>query len=448
MKRKPRSPATSVRSRRGRAGWRAWAGWALALGVGVGALLWFRGRERQAVELPDVPLAGLEPVVATQLQRAQAELRASPNSGQAWGGLALALQAHGFDREADTCFARAARLQPLDPRWPFLRAELLSTSDRGAALLLLREAARLAGRESDAPSVRLGELLLESGQLAEAEQVWQDLLRSRPNHPRALLGLAQVALARDQLPVARGWLQSAIKQPAITRSALELLATVERRSGNKPAADAAVLRARGLPPGPPLPNPWLELAASYRIGRTAWAAQGRQLLAAGRLAEAETLLSRFAQEDPQAPEVWLLQGRLRRARQDCAGAEEALRRHLSLEPNSVSGEAELGLALLCLNRPVEAGAALEKALLLKPDFAEAHFYMGLAQTRAGRVDDAVQSFHSAIRYSPNFVEPYVPLAELLIETRETAEAAQVLRRVLQLKPGDERALALLQKLGR
>jgi tetratricopeptide (TPR) repeat protein len=293
----------------------------------------------------------------------------------------------------------------------------------------------------------LGELLLESGQLAEAEQVWQDLLRSRPNHPRALLGLAQVALARDQLPVARGWLQSAIKQPAITRSALELLATVERRSGNKPAADAAVLRARGLPPGPPLPNPWLELAASYRIGRTAWAAQGRQLLAAGRLAEAETLLSRFAQEDPQAPEVWLLQGRLRRARQDCAGAEEALRRHLSLEPNSVSGEAELGLALLCLNRPVEAGAALEKALLLKPDFAEAHFYMGLAQTRAGRVDDAVQSFHSAIRYSPNFVEPYVPLAELLIETRETAEAAQVLRRVLQLKPGDERALALLQKLG-
>jgi tetratricopeptide (TPR) repeat protein len=58
------------------------------------------------------------------------------------------------------------------------------------------------------------------------------------------------------------------------------------------------------------------------------------------------------------------------------GAEEHLRRHLKLNPNSIQGWFQLGLAHLARQRNVEATEAFGRAVGLKPDFGPAWFNLG------------------------------------------------------------------------
>lgn len=423
-----------------------WLGVLLGLGLLSAGIYGVNRAVKPAI--PKISLQGLEPLVAAQVGRARAEVQRSSQSGPAWAELAMVLEAHELDSEASICFARAARLQPREPRWPYLHGLLLRTHEPARALALLQEAAELAGTQTDGPLLHLAEMLFEAGRFAEAEVAFNRLLSAAPNHPLVRLGLAQLALARNQIPAARSCLQPALADPAVAQRAQQLLASLERRSGNKEAADLAARRARTLPPDPPWPDPWLDQVAACRIGRKAWSDRGLQLLTSGRRAEAEAVIDRLTTEYPRAPEGWLLKARLHLDRNDCAGAEKLLRQHLALDPDSVNGHAQLGMTMLCLERPADAAAALNKALLLKPDLAEAHFNLGLAQLRLQRTEEAMHSFRHAIRYSPNFVEPYLPLADLLLQTGEKAEAVTLLQRAMVLRPDDERANALLQRAGR
>jgi len=71
--------------------------------------------------VPEIPLAGIDPIVANEISNTVVEVKASPDSGAAQGKLGMVLKAAGFQSDATNCFARAETLDPKNPRWPYFQ---------------------------------------------------------------------------------------------------------------------------------------------------------------------------------------------------------------------------------------------------------------------------------------------------------------------------------------
>jgi tetratricopeptide (TPR) repeat protein len=405
-------------------------------------------RREPAPALPAIDTTGFEPVIVDQIQRALSEVRAQPRSGAAWGKLGLVLQAHELSGEARACFGQAERFATTEARWPYFHGLLLAQQSPENAIDKLRRASDLAGDPAAPIRLHFAQTLLEAGRVDDAEAQFKKLAQGGTNQSAALLGLAEIARSQGRLDETRRLLQPCLKSPFTAKRAQALLSSVERQLGDATAAIAAARAAATLPPDQPWPDPLAAEAAQYRIGRRAWSDLGQQFLELNRVDEAEPVVSQLTRTYPDAPEGWLLLGRLRFVRKDCPGAEQALRRHLQLASNSVNGHFQLGITLLCLEKYSESAAALQQAIELKPDFGEAHFNYGFALARSGRGREAIPALRGAIRYNPDFVDPYIILADLLIQTGEKPEARQLLKRALQLSPGDERARTLQERAAR
>jgi len=114
-----------------------------------------------------------------------------------------------------------------------------------------------AGGDSARMLINLGGLELAKGHLEEAETLFQRALAKNPEQPFALLNLAAVALKRNDLKTARGFLGRAQKNPVSLAQAEEMLAMVEQRE--KGEIDLVRLRmaARTDPPSWPIMRRYL-----------------------------------------------------------------------------------------------------------------------------------------------------------------------------------------------
>jgi protein O-mannosyl-transferase len=86
-----------------------------------------------------------------------------------------------------------------------------------------------AGGDSARMLINLGGLELSEGRLEQANMVFRRALAKNPEQPFALLDLAAVALKRNDLATARGFLERAQKNPVSLAQAEEMLAMVEQK---------------------------------------------------------------------------------------------------------------------------------------------------------------------------------------------------------------------------
>jgi tetratricopeptide (TPR) repeat protein len=86
-----------------------------------------------------------------------------------------------------------------------------------------------AGGDSARMLINLGGLELSDGHLEQVDMFLQRALAKNPEQPFALLNLAAVALKRNDLPTARGFLARAQKNPLSLAQAEEMLALVEQK---------------------------------------------------------------------------------------------------------------------------------------------------------------------------------------------------------------------------
>jgi len=403
-------------------------------------------RPKQSSPVPRISTAGFDPVVVKQIEGALDGVRKAPNDSLAWGELAMILYVYEFLDESSDAYATAARLNPREPRWPYLRALALLPRDAEAALDDLKRAVELAGANPDAPRLRLAETLAERGQSEEAAKQFDELLRIRPDHTAAMVGLARLKLAAGRAAEARAFLERCLRDPHTIRTAHSLLAVAAQSLGDIATAEKAARRARSLPLDRAWPDPFRDALGARRIDLPGRLNRARQFLDAGDVKAAQPLLDQIVRENPGNAEGWLLLARARMESKDCPGAEKALREHVRLAPGTVNGHFHLGVALLCQERYAEAAESFERAVQIKPDFGEAHYNLGFALARAGRGRDALQPFRDAIRFSPEFIDAYILLADLLHQTGARDEAAQVIQRALELDPGDERAKILRERI--
>jgi tetratricopeptide (TPR) repeat protein len=399
-------------------------------------------------EPPDVDPAGLDPAIVAAVRAARAEVLRTPRAAAAWGRLGMVLVVHDFRAQADVCLARAEQLDPREPRWPYYQAlgALLFGADPDAALPKLERTVALCGEVPDAPRVRLAELLLSQNRLDDAERHFRHLLEHHPGHPRALLGLARIALERGDPQGALGRLPLALQDRRTQKAAWLLAAAVRQRLGEQAAAEEARQRAAGLPDDPFWPDPFNEEATELRTGKDAWLKRARRYAQLGRDAEALALLQRTVEDYPEADDAWLQLGKLFLQRREPGAAEEALRQAARLAPQSHECIYYLGAALVVQGDKKAAADCFREAVKLKPDFAPAHHNLGNCRAEAGDTAGALDAYRKAVQYEPNLFEARLALATLLADKGQDAEALAHARQAARLRPANPEAQKLLGRL--
>ena len=478
--------------------WLTGAACLLAAWAGIGAWLWFRATP----VTPPMPAGIQEAEVERAIEEARRQVLSKRDSAEAWGHLGLLLLAHQFDREADFCFTQAARLDPKVPMWPYARASIAVKRDPEQVVPLLRQAEAVGEAWPDDARAVLGlalaEVLLEQGNLDEAEEHFRQEQSRTPGHARAALGLGLIAAARGNKQAAQEFLTSARANVFARKRATVRLASLARASGDKAAADAFELEVAEWPADPPWPDPLRDTLARLEVGRRARARMAAMLEQQYKHAEAAQLYLQQLQEQPTL-EAYVGAGLNLARLKDYDRALPLLRKAVQLDPDSANSHYPLALVLfgraeralqatrfsllaattaaasspalgqdpflaasalfpgrIELAPPVgpvkewfqEAIAHAQRAAELRPDHAEAYLFWGLALKHLGNPAAAVTPLKKGVACRPTSFELQLGLGEVLLETGQAHEAQTHLELAQRLDANDSRVAQALVRLRR
>ncbi|MCC6302916.1 MAG: tetratricopeptide repeat protein, partial [Gammaproteobacteria bacterium] len=326
----------------------------------------------------------------------------------------------------------------------------------------------------------------QAGRFPQARDMYQQILREQPEHPRALHLLGALARAAGRLDIASELLGKAVRVAPETADAHYDLGVTRALQGDPDAAAACFRRALELRPGHPealtgLGNTLLELgrpdeaADCYRRiiagdphSAMAYYNLGLACFRAGRADQAADHYRQALALTPDSAETALnlgialdLQGKpdeaihfLRRAQAGLPGnpaasynlalallnhdhpaeAEPYFRQALALDPNYGEACLNLGNTLIRLGRLDEALTCCRKAVELRPDSAEARLALGLALHDQGRLDEAAACYEQALALEPGLAEACSNLANARLDQGRLDEALRLCRETIALAP--------------
>jgi tetratricopeptide (TPR) repeat protein len=364
-----------------------------------------------APPLPAVDLSGADPEVAAAVTAAMDAVKADPRDGAAWGKLGMVLRAHDFDAASVEALRAAERFDPDNPKWPYLQGLTLVLSDPDAGLACLERAAAKAPPERTEPRLRLAEVLLDRGRVAEAEALAGPIADRWPEDPRAGVVLARAAADRGDWAAVLARTDPVRHDPAARRQAAILRADALRRVGRPGEADAEAARAAGLPEDVFWDDRYVVETAKLQVGADAELRRGRELMRAGRPAEAVAAFELAAKKARNPTPARLVLARAHNETGNPLAARRVLDEVFKTDPNSVEGWFQLGVAQYLTDDPA-AAASFERVVQLKPDHALAHFNLGLARKKRGDRPGAEAAFEAALRCRPDYDAPRQALAEL------------------------------------
>jgi tetratricopeptide (TPR) repeat protein len=256
------------------------------------------------------------------------------------------------------------------------------------------------------------------GQLAEAERLCRDILRSHPDHIDASHLLAIVCHQQGRIAEAVDVLGLALRNNPLAVDALcnrglmlqqlgrleEALASFDQALEVRPD-DIAALHSRAL--------------ICTALGRHGEAAASYDRVLALRPADAEALNNRGA-----------ALGTLGRHAEALACCDKAL----ALRPDYVQALYNRGCTLDALKRHDEAIACYDKVVALDPQHAEAHNNRGVALDTLGCSEASLASFAKALAIRPDYAEAHNNRGSALAELDRPAEALASYDAALAIDP--------------
>jgi len=244
--------------------------------------------------------------------------------------------------------------------------------------------------------------LHEQGRAAEAERLYQAILRADGDHADCLHYLGLLRAQQGRLEEAVGLLRRAVARDPTSPEAQNHLGSVLHAMKRYPEALVCFERACALDH---------DYAEAHYNGGVALQALGRHQAAVGYY-------------------------------------EEALR----LEPNAAAAHYNLGLALQSLNRREDAGAHFAKALAAKPDYIQPLIALGELRQAQGRSGEAIEHYARAIAIAPSLAVAHDRMGIALQSLGCNGEAVAAYEKASALEPGSatihDRLGGALQALGR
>ncbi|MFN0020010.1 MAG: tetratricopeptide repeat protein [Pirellulaceae bacterium] len=365
-------------------------------------------------KIPTVNLDGVDPAISQLVQTSLKSLQDSPNSGMLWGRYAMVLHANGFDDEAAlVCYDAAANLEPKNPKWPYLRADLTyaGSDGPGVAITHFEVAAKLSPPDSLA-QLRFANNLLELGRLDDAEQEFRKVLAVRSSDPYAQLGLGRVAVARRQYREALSYLQPATEHSLVQNKACTLLISIFERLGDRASADLARKRLATMPPDQPKSDDPINELGQYTAGMFVELKRAQALRDQGRVSEMMEVVEATVHRYPEAFEAWAALSNAYGLLDNPAGAEKAARKGVQLASKNSNAWLSLGNVLIWRRRFQEAVEPLKKSIELNPQNVEAHISLGECWQNLGDSAAAADAYRTANRLAPDHLEARRRLEEL------------------------------------
>lgn len=429
----------------------------LALAGGAAGVWWW---SRPAAPSPPLPPDIQDAEVSQAVERARQEVLDDPRSAAAWGHLGSTLLAHLFDREADRCFAEAARLDPNEPLWPYGRALIALKREPDRAVPLLRQAVAAADRTSQSGpfGLQLAEALLGRREVEEAERLFRDE-GAGPANPRAALGLGQALLAQGKREDAVKAFEAARKDPSSRKQATSQLAALAREGGSRLASDYEK-EVAAMPDDQVWSDPLLDRIVLLQVGRRGRERKVGQLEKQRRFAEAVREYLEQIELHPTAKAhigAGINLARLKEYDQALAHLREGVR----LEPDDAQGHYTLALVLFSmaerewqhapgseqakkgLAEAVEHG---RRAAELKPDHARAYLFWGLSLKYLGKPAEAVVALRKGVACRPEDFDLQFALGEALVNAGRMEEAKTYLENARSLDGKDPRPGEMLKRL--
>ena len=406
-----------------------------------------------------------DPAVAELITGRLAAAQAAPRAVEVWRGLGLAFEANGFPREAVKAYGHAAALDPGDGRTQYHLAVCLeSFGDLEGAVEHFSTAARLGARH--APIYwRQGFAELALGRLDAAEASFRRALELNNVSQPARVGLARVALARQDSQAAMAHLEPLLVEGQGPPVVHHLMATALRLAGRLDEMEPHLQRSGDGMDADEMasawPDVWQQAVDALRRGFPQRMRLGEQALAEGRLEDAAGIFRQLSEERPDDPlatanlaATLIASGRSDEAipllepldeegssqrfnvvmnlaaahftRGDLARAKSYAERARDLDPGKPRPIEMLGAILLSEGRGEEALELLHQAVRLDPSNAYTGFRLARACEQLGRWPEAVEQYRRLVEASGGRADFRLRLARSLIESGSHDEASTLL----------------------
>lgn len=165
-------------------------------------------------------------------------------------------------------------------------------------------------------------------------------------------------------------------------------------------------------------------------------AHARELLNAGKLKQAETLLQAALQANPNSSDLHGLLGEVLFKEQKYEDSVQELGLAAQANPNSLKYAVLLSEALIGWQH---FGVAVDYLNAVKPTFdqhAEFHYVMGLALYSENKLNDAKPEFQAALRLNPSLAQPSYLLAACVASEGDYAQAEGIFSALTRQHPND------------
>jgi tetratricopeptide (TPR) repeat protein len=262
----------------------------------------------------------------------------------------------------------------------------------------------------------------QNGHLAQAAQLYQNVLARDPQHVDALHLLGVVAYQQGNPARAVELIGRAIAvNPSVAVFHCNL-AEAYRALGLLDRAVGCCRTALRLEPHYP--------DAANNLG-LALQAQGKWAEATDQFRAAIRLRPDFALAHTNLANALRQQG-------DRAQALAHFRQAAQIDPNLAEAHSNLGQFLLELHRLTEALEHCQAAVRLRPDLPEAHNNLGNVLRELGQLTEAKACYAEALRLNPNLAMTYNNMAQALQEEGKLDDAVAWYQQGLQLDPKSSR----------
>jgi len=327
---------------------------------------------------------------------------------EAYGELGKLLLAGKHPVVAERCFRNAKMLAPDDFRWPYYLGHVfISKGELTNALEQFEQVLRL--RPADfATLVWLGHVHIELGQPEAAEPVLTRARALGPDTVAVLYQLGRASLAKRDYATAVQHLEEALRLNPAATVIHYALAIAYRGLGDLEKAQTNLDRTMGRA------SPGATVTMSDPL-----------------IAEVSTVL--------RSPEVHGELGQHASARGDWPEAARQFRKAIELTPDNAVMHLNFALTLNRMGDAQGALAELEAAIRVDPRLARAHFMMGTLLERSGRDREAIDRYTAAVTHDPGFREAYLRLADALRRIGRLDASLSAYQRVLELDPASEEA---------
>ena len=146
--------------------------------------------------------------------------------------------------------------------------------------------------------------------------------------------------------------------------------------------------------------------------------------------QAELLTKQY----PASPIIWNMIGVSRAQIGMLNEAIEAYKKCISLKPNFSDAHFNMGIALNNYGKSNEAIEAFNKAISYNPNHAEAYNNLGNVLQDKGRLGEAVEAHRKSILLKPDYAEAYFNMGVALLYQDKIEEAIEAFKKSISLKP--------------